>query len=167
MSVSIAPFAMEGPASLFKERKRTSRDAPAHDEVVARGESLFQDSRGYRDDDLKMQDRWESDREWYLSTGRSWSTGAPSTTYVNLIASNADGLTAALTDPKPQFRFRAPDVESVGLAEYLNASVPPAWLDQKGPKKHRGAVQGMVIFGTWFKKVTHEPSYGGVDLPNG
>lgn len=138
----------------------TTRDRAAEDPVVKRAEELFQDSRAYRDDDLRMDQRWKSAREWYLNTGRNWDWNH-SSTYVNLIASNSDGLVATLTDPRPEFRFRAPDPQGVPTAEYLNASVPPSWDDEKGSRKHRNGVKGSVVFGTSFKKITHEPSYGG------
>ena len=141
--------------------KREMATPPPESELVRLCEHLFQISRAYRDEDLKMARRWRSNRSWYLSTGRDRGVLSPNTTYTNLIYEKCEKLFADVTEATPEANYRARTPEEVDLAEYMNSCVPGIWDDEDGDRKYRESTKSSIIYGNDFWKIAHDPGYGG------
>lgn len=166
MSAQTIPFQRAAHRLFSMADKKDFVSAPV-DEDVKKYEELFQLAKAYRDEDLKMQERWRSYRSWYLSTGRDRTGFANSTTYVNLIYSSLEQLHGDLTEAMPKFNYRPSGADSLALAEHLNRSVPATWEANDADRTYRNSVKSAVVYGTDLWKIEHDPGYGGRGLKVG
>lgn len=155
-----APFQRASNRLFSIADKKDFQSSPVDDEVK-KYEHLFQLAKAYRDEDLKMQERWRSYRSWYLSTGRDRGGFSNSTTYVNLIYSSLEQLHGDLTEAMPKFNYRPSGAEALNLAEHMNRSVPATWEANDGDRTYRNSVKSSVLYGTDLWKIEHDPGYGG------
>jgi len=160
VSAQAIPFQRASNRLFSMADKKDFASSPV-DEDVKKYEELFQLSKAYRDEDLKMQERWRSYRSWVLSTGRDRSGFNNSTTYVNLIYSSTEQLHADLTEAMPTFNYRPTSPDSLRLAEHLNRSVPAIWEANNGDRTYRQSIKSAIVYGTDIWKVEHDPGYGG------
>ena len=161
MSLSQAPFQRNlSVVRLADEQRNAQKAIKPENEVVRLGEEIFQRSKSYRDEELKMTPRWQSNRAWYLGTGTPGFITPGTGTHVNLIYEKTEKLTADLTESDPTWNYRPTQPSDIPFSEMLNLVAPRVWDLSRGSKLYRDTQKANVIFGNWIHKVTHDPGYG-------